>query len=105
MLEQEKRKRPTSLAEMAALMKEDTAFSKVPESTARYQPRNSDIIITPFGKCGTTWTQQIFHTLRTRGDMGFDDISRVVPWIETSFGLDIDINAEQKAEPRASRAI
>lgn len=62
--------------------------------------RPSDIVITPFGKSGTTWLQQMAHTLRTRGDMDFDDISRVVPWIETSTDLGLDLDAEQKAEPR-----
>ena len=33
------------------------------------QLRPTDIVISPFGKSGTTWTQQIVHTLRTRGDM------------------------------------
>jgi hypothetical protein len=62
--------------------------------------RPSDVVITPFGKSGTTWLQQMAHTLRTRGDMDFDDISRVVPWIETSTDLGIDLNAEQIASPR-----
>jgi len=62
--------------------------------------RPTDVVITPFGKSGTTWLQQMAHTLRTRGDMNFDDISRVVPWIETSTDLGIDLNAEQKTHPR-----
>jgi hypothetical protein len=66
--------------------------------------RPSDVVITPFGKSGTTWTQQIVHCLRTRGDMDFDDISRVVPWIETSPALGIDLDAEQKANPRAFKS-
>lgn len=69
-----------------------------------YQPRSTDVVISPYGKCGTTWLQQTFHTLRTGGDMGFDDISRVVPWIETAPGLGLDINAEQKAEPRGFKS-
>lgn len=60
----------------------------------------TDIIISPYGKCGTTMTQQALHTLRTRGDSDFDDISRVVPWIEMSPMLGIDLNAPQRAEPR-----
>ena len=64
----------------------------------------TDVVITPYAKSGTTWTQQIVHTLRTRGDMDFDDISRVVPWIEVSNGLGIDLSAEQKAEPRAFKS-
>ena len=66
--------------------------------------RPSDVVITPFGKSGTTWTQQIVHCLRTRGDMNFDDISRVVPWIESSPGLGIDLDAEQKSNPRAFKS-
>jgi hypothetical protein len=37
-----------------------------------FQLRPSDVVISPFGKCGTTWLQQIVHGLRTRGDMDFD---------------------------------
>jgi len=66
--------------------------------------RPSDILVTPFGKSGTTWLQQIAHTLRTRGDIDFDDISRVCPWIETSTDLGLDLNAEQKANPRVFKS-
>lgn len=69
-----------------------------------YQHRATDIIISPAGKCGTTLLQQMFHTLRTGGDMDFDDISRVVPWIETARALDLDINAEQRATPRGFKS-
>jgi hypothetical protein len=68
------------------------------------QLRPTDIVITPFGKSGTTWLQQIAHTLRTRGDMDFDDISRVCPWIETSADLGLDLDAEQKAHPRVFKS-
>lgn len=66
--------------------------------------RPTDVVISPFGKSGTTWTQQIVHCLRTRGDMDFDDISLVVPWIESSPMLGIDLDAEQKANPRAFKS-
>jgi hypothetical protein len=69
-----------------------------------YRPRPSDVVITPYGKCGTTWLQQIFHTLRTRGDFDFDDISRVVPWIETAAILGLDLEAPQRAEPRGFKS-
>jgi len=69
-----------------------------------FRPRPSDVVITPFGKCGTTWLQQIFHGLRTRGDMDFDDISRVVPWIETAVDLGLDLDAPQRAEPRGFKS-
>jgi hypothetical protein len=69
-----------------------------------FRPRPTDVIITPFGKCGTTWLQQIFHTLRTRGDTDYDDISAVVPWIETAAALGQDLDAEQKANPRGFKS-
>lgn len=69
-----------------------------------YRPRPSDVIISPYSKCGTTWLQQIFHTLRTRGDMDFDDISRVVPWIETAVIGGIDLEAPQPGEPRGFKS-
>jgi hypothetical protein len=71
---------------------------------AAYRPRPSDVVITPYSKCGTTWLQQIFHTLRTRGDFDFDDISRVVPWLETSVIVGLDIEAPQRAEPRGFKS-
>ena len=69
-----------------------------------FTPRPTDIIISPFSKCGTTWLQQIVHGLRTGDDMDFDDISRVVPWIEAVGVLGIDLDAEQRAEPRAFKS-
>jgi hypothetical protein len=36
--------------------------------------------------------------------MDFDDISRVVPWIETSLFLGIDVEAPQRAEPRGFKS-
>lgn len=69
-----------------------------------FQPGPTDVIITPFAKSGTTWLQQMVHCLRTRGDMDFDDISRVVPWIEPSAALGLDLDAPQKAELRAFKS-
>lgn len=74
------------------------------EAGRAFVPRPTDVIISPFAKCGTTWLQQIVHTLRTGGDLDFDDISRVVPWIETALDLGIDLDAEQRGEPRAFKS-
>ncbi len=100
----ETKRRARSLEEFGKLQAASFNRDKIGASIAAYAARPSDVIITPYGKCGTTWTQQIFHTLRTRGDMAFDDISRVVPWIEMAGVLDMDINAEQRAEPRGFKS-
>jgi len=78
--------------------------AEIGASIAAWRPRPTDVVISPFGKCGTTWLQQIFHTLRTRGDMDFDDISRVVPWIEMATADGLDIEAPQRAEPRGFKS-
>src|SRR5215472_4192403 len=96
--------RAHSLAEFGAMAGKIFAPDLMASSLAAYRPRPSDVIITPYGKCGTTWLQQIFHTLRTRGDFDFDDISRVVPWIETSATSGVDIEAPQRGEPRGFKS-
>lgn len=69
-----------------------------------YQVQPSDLFITPYGKCGTTWLQQIVHSLRTRGDMEFDDISRVVPWLEMAYRLGLDLYAPQPGNFQAFKS-
>ena len=66
-----------------------------------FVPRPSDVFVATYSKSGTTLLQQIVHGLRTKGDMDFRDISEVVPWIEVAHDLGQDLDAEQKAEPRA----
>lgn len=96
--------RARSLAEMGPMMGAMFKDDEIGAAIGSYRPRSTDVIISPYGKCGTTWLQQIFHTLRTRGDMDFDDISRVVPWIETAKALSIDLEASQRAEPRGFKS-
>jgi hypothetical protein len=96
--------RARSLAEMREIQGRMAAPQDWIEGVKAYRARPTDVIITPFGKCGTTWLQQTFHTLRTGGDMDFDDISRVVPWIETAKIVGLDIEAPQKAEPRGFKS-
>lgn len=70
----------------------------------KFQPRPDDVIISPWSKSGTTWLQQIVQSLRSGGDMGFDDISRIMPWIEVAHALGIDLDADQEWEPRAFKS-
>ncbi len=69
-----------------------------------FKPRPSDVIITPWSKAGTTWLQQIVHGLRSGGDMSFDDISQVSPWIEVADALGVDLDADQGWDPRAFKS-
>jgi len=95
--------RATTIAEFHAIHARMVSMEDIAQGLA-FAPRPSDVIITPFGKCGTTWLQQIFHTLRTRGDTDYDDISAVVPWIEMAAALGQDLDAEQKAELRGFKS-
>lgn len=65
-----------------------------------FVPRPSDVFITPFAKSGTTWLQQIAHGLRSGGDMGFEEISYVVPCIDYAPAMGLDLNADHGFEPR-----
>jgi len=95
--------RATTMGEFHALQSRMLSLDGILRGLA-FRPRPSDVIIAPFGKCGTTWLQQIFHTLRTRGDTDYDDISAVVPWIETAAALGQVLEAEQKANPRGFKS-
>mmetsp|Transcript_24113 Transcript_24113/g.66832 ORF Transcript_24113/g.66832 Transcript_24113/m.66832 type:complete len:337 (-) Transcript_24113:22-1032(-) len=61
-----------------------------------YIPCPRDVCITTTPKAGTTWLQQICHQLRAKeGDMDFDEISRVVPWLELAHDQGQDLKAPQ----------
>ncbi|MCS5689436.1 MAG: sulfotransferase domain-containing protein [Acidimicrobiales bacterium] len=63
--------------------------------------RPSDVYIATYPKCGTTLLQQMVHTLRTRGDMNYEEITAVVPWFESAWDMGIELGAEPPAPPRA----
>lgn len=69
-----------------------------------FQPHPTDVFISPYAKCGTTWVQQIVHGLRTRGSMDFSEITAVVPWLEMAYDLGIDVEQPQKGQPRAFKS-
>jgi hypothetical protein len=65
-----------------------------------FKPRPDDVFVVTSSKCGTTWMQQILHQLRSGGDMSFDEIDDVVPFIEMAYDTEINLEAEQHYQPR-----
>lgn len=65
-----------------------TGFLKDLEFELRYQryiaefgESDSDIYVSTYSKSGTTWTQLILYQLTTTGDMNFDHLFDVSPWV------------------------
>ncbi|MCI5130999.1 MAG: sulfotransferase domain-containing protein [Candidatus Electrothrix sp. EH2] len=48
---------------------------------AAYGEQDSDIYISSYTRSGTTWTQMILYQLTTNGNMDFDHIFDVSPWL------------------------
>jgi len=99
-MKQQTFKRPTSIQEMHERM-QNFSTTEGWQRGLDYKPSPTDVFIVTPPKCGTTWMQQIVHGLRTRGSMDFDEIGRVVPWINMAHDMGIDIHAPQAANPRA----
>lgn len=97
-------RRAKTLAQMRYV--EDKLFPREERdaAVAGYRPREGDVVIAPFTKCGTTWLQQMFHTLRTGGDDACDDIAVAIPWIEASTACALDLEADQPALPRGFKS-
>ncbi|SLN63695.1 Sulfotransferase domain protein [Roseovarius albus] len=95
--------RPTTIEGMRENMKGFATDEGVHRGLT-YKPDPTDIFISPYAKCGTTWMQQIVHGLRTGGVMDFAEITEVVPWLELAHDMGVDINAPQAAVPRAFKS-
>lgn len=95
--------RPRSIAEMSRIDENFVSDESYRRGLA-YHPDPTDIFISPYSKCGTTWMQQIVHGLRTRGSMDFEEVSAVVPWLELAHDMEIDVAAAQVAIPKAFKS-
>ena len=97
-------KRPTTIAEMRESQKGFATEEGIALGLA-YRPQPTEVFITPYPKCGTTWVQQIVHGLLTRGSMDFDEITAVVPWIELAHDMGIEVAPQSPpACPRAFKS-
>lgn len=48
---------------------------------AEFGEADSDVVVSTFSKSGTTWMQLILYQLTTCGDMSFDHLFDVSPWV------------------------
>ena len=96
-------KRATSIAEMIKNL-QCLGTEEGEKKGLSFQPNPSDIIISPYSKSGTTWLQQMVHTLRTRGSMDFTEITEVVPWLEMAHDHGIDLVKSQQWTLRAYKS-
>lgn len=69
-----------------------------------FKPRPSDVFVTTYPKCGTTWVTQICHQLRTGGHMDFGEITEVVPWDILAHDCGQDLDADQVGDPRVFKS-
>ena len=74
------------------------------QKALNFVPRSTDVFAVTPAKTGTTWLQQIMHQLRSGGDMKFADIDDVMPWIESAYDLEQDLDAEHKYQPRCFKS-
>jgi len=95
--------RPKSIAEMVRQTENFVTEESYRRGLA-FVPEPSDVVVTPYAKCGTTWMQQIVPGLRTGGSMAFEEITEVVPWLELAHNMGWDLNAPQVARPRAFKS-
>lgn len=67
-----------------------------------FRPEPTDVLVASVPKSGTTWMIQIVQSLRSGGDLSFDDLNDVVPFMEAAEGLQLGpLDAPQAWSPRA----
>jgi len=69
-----------------------------------HRAKPDDVYISTYSKSGTTWMQQIVHQLRSDCSTDFEEISCVVPWLESAIDMGIDPHAEQPYRFRAFKS-
>ncbi|GMH36013.1 hypothetical protein BSKO_03881 [Bryopsis sp. KO-2023] len=86
------------------LSKEESDESRL-KGLEAFKPQPTDIFVVSPQKCGTTWMQQIVHGLRSKGNMDFDAIENVIPYVEMAHDYGYgDLEKEQGFSPRVYKA-
>eukprot|EP00656_Telonema_subtile_P020299 TRINITY_DN21434_c0_g1_i3.p1 TRINITY_DN21434_c0_g1~~TRINITY_DN21434_c0_g1_i3.p1 ORF type:complete len:305 (+),score=62.20 TRINITY_DN21434_c0_g1_i3:103-1017(+) len=67
-------------------------------------PRLSDVAVATYTKCGTTLMQQLVEMLRSGGQLTFEEITQVQPWIDFCHDIKVDPDAEQLHWPRVYKS-
>lgn len=65
-----------------------------------FVPAPEDVFISTYPKCGTTWVSFILHSLRSKGNMEFSEITEVVPWERCAHDCGQNLNDPQNYYPR-----
>jgi len=92
--------RPATIDEVCARLANFRSAEAAAAQLA-HQARADDVYVSTYSKSGTTWMQQIVHQLRSQCSTDFEEISCVVPWLESAVDMGIDPHADQ---PYAFRA-
>lgn len=74
-------------------------FDEVAETVLSQSLSDSDVVISTFSKCGTTWCGQIAHGIRSNGDLSFANLGEVMPWLEMGHVFGHDVNQKQTWQP------
>eukprot|EP00924_Labyrinthula_sp_SR-Ha-C_P015425 snap_masked-scaffold_71-processed-gene-0.52-mRNA-1 protein AED:1.00 eAED:1.00 QI:0/-1/0/0/-1/1/1/0/150 len=94
------------LAEVRNILDGKSGFfsAKAQEVGRRFKKREDDIFVAIEAKCGTTWTLQMCHMLRSNGDTDFKDILLETPWDVIAYDIDQDLDAGHKYSPRVFKS-
>lgn len=67
-----------------------------------FKPTQEDVFIVSPAKCGTTWVCQMVQSLRSRGDMDFEEINLEIPCLEMAWDSGCkELDLPQRWAPRA----
>lgn len=59
----------------------DEVMRRYQQLREHYSERDNDIYISSFSRSGTTWTQMVLYQLTTAGNMDFEHLFDVSPWL------------------------